>query len=144
MSADLEGYKTAQALLRAEMGQDVPFFIPTPTVWPPGVPRDAQGTPLDPSVAPLASGFASAMVRCSVANRPARGAMTAPKEDTAIGIGPSSHLLLVMSKDEYDDNGIDDATWAQVYGVPYKIEVTQPDQVGGGDVQRMLIFVEKE
>lgn len=142
-SPDLEGYENAQALLRASLGQDVPFFIPTATVWPEGVPTDAQGIPIDPSVAPLASGFASAVVRCSVANRPGRGNMTPPKEDEPIGIGSSSHLLLVMSKTEFDNNAIEDATEAEVFGKPYKIEVVQSDQVGGGAVQRMLIFVEK-
>ena len=141
---NLEGYAEAQANLRARLGRDVPFFIPTPTEWPSGVPVDAQGVPIDPSVAPLASGFASATVRCSVASRPVAGALTAPSEGTPLGIRDHSSLLLVMSKTEYDENGIAGATEAELFARRYKIEAREPDQVGPGDPQRMLIFVEKK
>jgi hypothetical protein len=142
---DLEGYEEAQANLRAQLGQVVPFFIPTATVWPPGVPLDAAGEPIDPSIPPLASGYASAAVTCSVANRPIRGqGMLIPQtEDVAIGIASHSMLLLIMSKAEFDDNGIDAATQCEVFGKRYKIEAVQPDQVGPGPVQRMQIFVER-
>lgn len=142
---DLAGYERAQVNLRARLGQDVPFFIPTATVWPPGVPVDDDGVPIDPSVHPLASGFASASVRCSVANRPIRGqGMLIPQTtDTAIGIESHSMLLLVMGKDQFDENGIDNATECEVFKERYKIEDAQPDQVGPGEVQRMQLFVER-
>lgn len=142
---DLEGYVAAQANLRAKLGQVVPFFTPTTTVWPPGVPLGDSGEPIDPAVAPLASGFASAAVTCSVANRPIRGqGMLIPQtEDVAIGIASHSMLLLVMSKDDFDDNGIEAAIQCEVFGKRYKIEAAQPDQLGPGEVQRMQIFVER-
>jgi hypothetical protein len=141
---DLEGYVGAQERLRAQFGQEVPFFTPTTTVWPSGVPVDASGVPIDPSVAPLASGFASAAVTCSVTNRPVRATrLTPPTEDEAIGIMSHSMLLLVMSKKEFDTNAIEDATECEVYEKRYKIESASPDQIGPGEVQRMQIFVER-
>jgi len=142
-SPDLDGYVGAQERLRAKFGQVVPFFTPTTTVWPPGVPVDASGVPIDPSVPPLASGFASAAVTCSVANRPVHARLSAPTEDEAIGIVSRSMLLLVMSKEEFDTNSIEDATECEVYDHRYKIESVMPDQLGPGEVQRMQIFVER-
>jgi hypothetical protein len=141
---DFDGYAEAQARLRAAAGQEVLFCTPEAPTWPPGTQLGANGEPLDPSVEPEAGGdFTSSTVTCSVANRPARGALDAPAVEAAIGIEPTSNLLLVCGKKEYDDAELDDATRAVVMGVRYKISSAVPDQVGPGEVQRMLIFVER-
>lgn len=145
LEPNLEGYLDAQSRLRAAMGQVVPFFTPTASVWPPGTPLADNGEPIDPAVAPLASGFASAAVTCSVANRPIRGqGMLIPQtQDVAIGIAAHSMLLLVMSKEDFDNNDIEEATQCEVFDKRYKIEAAQPDQLGPGKPQRMQLFVER-
>jgi hypothetical protein len=144
-SPDLAGYTEAQAHLRAKFGQVVPFFIPTETVWP-DVPLDEEGMPIDPSVFPLASGFASASATCSVINRPIAGGARGVKpttQDTAIGIKARHELVLVTGKDEFEAQNLDAAAELEVYGLRYTIRDTLPDQIGPGATQRMLIFVEK-
>lgn len=141
---DFEGYREAQARLRAAAGQEVLFCTPVEPVWPAGTQLGANGEPLDPATEPESGGdFTSSTVTCSVANRPARGAMQPPADDAPIGIEPTSHLLLACGKAEYDDADLDDATRAVAMGIRYKIVSAVPDQVGPGDVQRMLIFVER-
>lgn len=138
---DIGGYADAQALLRAKFGRDVPFFTPTPTTWPEGVPTDLSGRPLDPTVAPLASGFASGSVNCNVAAKTATGDLGAPVTDGPLGAVDRRSLVLIM--DEADFAAVAGATQAEVFGSRYKVVDDQPDQVGGGDVQRHLVFVEK-
>jgi len=140
---DFDGYLEAQALLRAKAGRPVPFFIPEPSEWPPNTPMGLNGEPLDPTTLPLASGFASAVVTCSVAQKPARGAMQPQAEHTEIGVEPLSHILLACSVADYDAASLDDATQLETFGTRYKIESAVPDQIGPGPPQRMLIFAER-
>lgn len=142
-SPDLEGYKDAQARLRANFGQAVPFFIPTPTVWPPGVPTDENGVPLDPEVAPLASGFVTASGRCNVTSRPIVRTLEMPTTASPIGLKDRSRLVLIADHDEFVANGLDAAVMAEVFERRYKIEAIESDQVGPGKIQRKLVFVEK-
>lgn len=142
-SPDIEGYDNAQALLRAEFGQDVPFFTPTPTVWPGGVPTDEQGRPLDPEVRPLASGFASGVVRCNVASRPVQRTLEVPATHGPVGIKDRSRVVLIAGHADYVKAGVEGATECEVFGDRYKVEGAIDDQVGPGPVQRKLIFVEK-
>lgn len=143
MSEDptIAGYAAAQALLRAKTGRQVPFFTPEATVWPEGVPTDSQGRPLDPTVAPLASGFASGSILCNVAHRPVTGSLDAPVIDSPIGLMDDSSLVLITGPEEHET--VKDATECEVFGKRYKIMDDKPDQIGGEEVQRVLIFVEK-
>lgn len=146
MEPDLAGFAAAMAEKREKFGQDVPFFTPTQTVWPSGIATNLEGTPLDPSVQPLASGFGSAVVRVDVVNRPIAGGARGIKphsEQEAIGFGETTDLVLLMGIDDYSE-AIEDATDCEVYGSLYSIRDRIPDQMGPGPVQRMIIFVEKK
>lgn len=147
MEPDLAGFAAAMALKREKFGQDVPFFTPTQTVWPSGIATNLEGVPLDPTVAPLASGFGSAVVRVEVVNRPIAGGARGIKphaEQEAIGFGETTDLVLLMGIDDYDDNSIEDATDCEVYEGLFTIRDKIPDQMGPGPVQRMIIFAEKK
>lgn len=138
---DLVGYEEAQVTLRAKFGRPVPFFIPQETVWPDNVPKDAQGTPLDPTVAPLASGFTTVVASASVASRPVQGNLAPVVEDGALGIVDERDLMLIMEPTAYVT--VEDATQCEVFGRRYKVTTSKPDQLGGDKAQRYLVFVEK-
>lgn len=143
MEPDIAGYEAAQANLRAKMGREVPFFTPTPTVWPEDIPVDAEGRPLDPTVAPLASGFASAAVNCNVAVRSTHGLQyEAPQLDGPIGKVGYRSVMLIMDAGDFPT--VKDATECEVFGRRYKIEADRPDQVGGANIQRWLVFAEEK
>lgn len=137
----IAGYAAAQARLRAKTGRQVPFFTPTETVWPEDVPTDSEGRPLDPTVVPLASGFASGAILCNVAQRPVAGSLDAPVVDSPVGIMDDSSLVLITGPEEWAE--VKDATECEVFEHRYKIMDEKPDQIGGEKVQRILIFVEK-
>jgi hypothetical protein len=139
---DVAGYVAGQARLRAKLGQCVPFFLPTPTEWP-DVPMGQNGAPLDPTVAPLASGFQTVSFMCSVAHRPARGAMQPAAEHSQIGIEPTSHILVACGRDQYVEGELDRAVKLEAFATMYKIESAIDDQVGPGEPQRKLIFGER-
>jgi hypothetical protein len=138
---DIAGFAEAQATLRAKFGRPVPFFTPIPTVWPTDVPADAQGVPLDPTVAPLASGYSTVVASASIASRPVQGNLAPAAEDGPIGIVDARDLLLIMEPADFEQ--VEGATECEIFRARYKITDTKPDQLGGEDVQRYLIFTEK-
>jgi hypothetical protein len=138
---DIAGYAEAQATLRAKFGRPVPFFIPQPTVWPTNVPVDAQGVPLDPTVAPLASGFTTVVASASIASRPVAGNLAPVVEDGPLGIVDERDLMLIVEPEDFPT--VEDATQCEIFDTRYKITDSKPDQLGGADVQRYLIFAEK-
>lgn len=141
-----EGYVDAQVRLRAKFGKDCTFFSPTPTTWPPGTPLNLNGDPLDPSVTPLASGVASASVRCSVVSRPILRTLEAPPMINApVGLKDHANLVVIMSRQEFEDNELENATTVEIFDQLYKIVAAINDNTAGGDepYQRKLLFVEK-
>lgn len=139
-SPDIAGYAEAQARLRAKMGRPVAFFTPEPTTWPEDVVFGEDGRPLDPTVQPLASGFASASVNCNVAAKTGR-TFDPPADDGPLGLIGHRSLLLILDEEDFPE--IADATECEVFSSRYTIGADQPDQVGGEDAQRHLVFVEK-
>lgn len=140
---DFAGYLAAQARFRQQTGRAVPFFIPIPTEWPEGTPLGLNGEALDPTVAPMASGFTTASACCTVASRPARGAMQPAADHSEVGIVPTNHILVATGVSDYQNAGLDAATELECFDLRYKVESAIPDQIGPGPPQRMLIFAER-
>lgn len=142
-SPDLTGYREAQVALIAQLGTDIPFFLPAETVWP-DVPLDPEtGQPFDPTTAPLSSGFSSAVVRCGTAIRPiglSRRGITDDNGYTAVGRFEDGEGVLIVPMADYLDATLDDATECEVYRERY--EITQRDEDGIGDVDhRMIVHI---
>lgn len=140
-SPDIAGYAAAQERLRAKAGREIPFYTPVAPVWPDDVPKNAQGEPLDPSVEPVSGGgFSSVPVNCNVATR-SPISHEAPVTDGPLGF--VEHRSLMLIADLGDQEAVEGATQCEVFGARYEVKTVEPDQVGGDDPQRLLIFVEK-
>jgi hypothetical protein len=136
---DLAGYREAQLTLIAKLGADVPFFTPLPESWDPDVPLDPETSrPFDPSIEPLASGWASASVRCGVAIRP-----LGVNEDatmTALGLMEEGKGLLLVPKLAYEENNLAGATECEVHGERWTIEQRDLDGIGS-EAHRYLVHI---
>lgn len=145
MKPDLDGFREASVKLRAELGRDVPFFTPTPTIWPEGTPLDPQtGTPYDPVIQPVASGYASASVRAIVvlpgANLRADDVIAA-----AIGEIEEGKAAIVVGRESWDDNNLEDATLVGIYDETWAIVQSDLDGIGPDPADRVIIHaVQKE
>lgn len=144
MDADFAGFEAAQIKLRANFGRDVAFFTPTPTAWPPGVPLDPEsGRPYDVTIAPLASGYASAVVSCNIVDRPmglSQGGVEDSRRDVAVGgMSLTSKVFIVASGDAALASG---ATRATYLGQSFKVTDFRRDALG--PVERYLAYAEVE
>lgn len=142
---DVAGFANAQVFLREKLGRDVPFFTPTATVYPSGTAMDPEtGRPYDPAILPEASGFTSAVVRCSVVNRPmglSRRGLDDDTRQTAAGILESREANLIVTPADYEDNNLDLATRVRLFDEEYEILQAEQDAVGPGAVQRYIVYL---
>lgn len=147
ISPDLEGFRQASATMRAKLGEDIPFFTPTTTTWDPSVPIDPEtGEPYDPTIAPTASGWASAVVRASIVYRPLGMSRRGVEQDiraTAVGRLESGDIVLIVDPDEYEAE-LTEATEAEVHGERYELGQVDYDQMGDGPPHRVLIYGEQK
>lgn len=145
-SPDLTGYREAQVRLVAELGSDVPFFLPTQTTYPEGAILDPEsGTPYDPTVLP-SSGFTSATVRCGVAIRPiglSRRGIADEETLSAFGRFEEGEGVLILPIEDFEDNNIDQATECIVYNERY--EISQHDEDGLADFNhRAIVYIRQK
>lgn len=143
---DLAGYREAQIRLVSNLGTTVPFFTPTAEVYAPGTPIDPEtDRPFDPTVAPLASGFSSAGVKCGVAIRPVGLSRRGIEDDvaaTALGLIEEGTGILIVPRQDYLDNDLDTATEVEVHGERY--EITQSEEDGLADeTHRFLVYIKQ-
>jgi len=147
-SPDLAGFREAQATLRAQFGEDVPFFKPLPKTWPPGTPLDPETeAPYDPMIAATASGWASAVAKCSVVARPlglSRRGVEFDVNTTAVGVFEEGMIVLICGYEEWHAAGLDDATEVEVHAERYLIAQTEQDQLGPGEPERMLAYCQQK
>ena len=146
ISPDLEGFREAQATLRSQFGEDVPFFTPTETTYDPSVPLDPEtGTPYDPTIAPTASGFASAVVRASVVYRPmglSRRGIEDDVQTTAVGNLEEGQIVLIVDPDDYEAE-LTEATECEVHEERYLLGQVDFDRLGEGPYHRVIMYAEQ-
>lgn len=144
MEPDLDGFREASVNLRAALGRDVPFFTPTPTTWPPGTPLDPQtGTPYDPVIQPLASGFASASVRAIVV-LPGANLRADEVISAAIGEIEEGKAVVVVGRKSWDDNNLEDATLVGIYDETWEIVQSDLDGIGPDAADRVIIHAQQK
>lgn len=133
--ADLEGFREAQATLREQFGQAVPFFIPQAETYDSSVPLDPEtGKPYDPTIAPTASGVASAVVNANVVNRPMGLSKRGVEDDirqTAVGAFEEGVVVLIVGQEDFDEDLLD-ATEFEVNNERYEITQHEEDRMGPG------------
>lgn len=146
MEANLAGFRDAQARLREQFGQTIPFFIPLEATWPAGTPLDPEtGQPYDPTITPESGGdFAQLDIeKVSVVYRPMGLSRRGVEDDvrsTAIGRMEEGMAALIIGPETWDDE-IENATEAIVNLERYTIRQTDLDlDFGTG---RHIIYLEQ-
>jgi hypothetical protein len=161
LSPDREGFMDAQRRLREKLGRDVCFYTPLPEAF---AFASASGKfdpetklPYDPqdlAIASGASGFASAVVRCSVVFQPLTTIRRSETERTALGIRSRHNKDLIA--DIADLDAVKDADFFIVGklvdgvfvgdDIRWMVVNVQTDGVGEGHgpagEQRVVIFGE--
>jgi hypothetical protein len=133
ISPNLAGFREAQERKRALLGEDIVFISEPVFVWP-DVPIDEQtGRPYDPTVVPLSSAAASAVVRCGVAFR---GTITGATEVGAQGVVDRTHVMLIASSGAA--SAVEGKSRFQARGETFLIESTKFDGVSG--IDRLLVY----
>lgn len=144
---DLTGYREAQVKLIAELGNDVPFFLPTTTTYPAEAVLDPETSlPYDPSVLPTSSGFTSASVKCGIAIRPiglSRRGIADEETLSAFGKFEEGEGVLLVPIADFEENDLADATECEVYNERY--EISQHDEDGLANVNhRAIVYIRQK
>lgn len=135
-----EGFADAQDRLRDKLGMDVTFYGPVAAIYDPDVPLDPEtGAPHDPTIQPTASAAASAVVRCSIVQRPFGGRET-QGEDSAEGWGSHNDVGLIMAA--ADGERLASAVAFGYADHLFTIRTTMFD--GIGDIQRWVVHGERQ
>lgn len=136
---DIAGFAAAQQRLRDKLGLDIRFYIPVSEEYDPSVPLDPQtGKPYDPRIQPLASGFASATVRCTVVRTVVGRSPDTLTDETAIGAMNTEDVALIMAAEDWPL--VSEATEFELFGIRYSIEDDRLDGIGGA--QRRVVIGE--
>lgn len=134
-SPNIEGFHDAQKRLRGHLGMDVRFFTPLPRTYPPGTVFNPEtGRPFDPTIKPLASGFAEQTIRCSVLNK--RLQVEDDTETTAAGIFSDRSVGLAMDISEWPPASA--ATEFEVFERRFEIRDSQVDGLAGQNMRRLV------
>lgn len=140
MEPDLDGFREASVRLRGQMGTDLTYLTPTETTWPPGTVIDPEsGDPFDPTVVPLASGFSSASVNTLVV-LPGATDKAAREIEAAIGRIEEGGAALVIGREDWDENTLEDATLVVIYEDTWELADARFDSVGGNDPADRVIL----
>lgn len=135
---DIAGFTDAMQRLRSQFGEDVVFLGEASVTFPDGTPIDPEnGWPYDPTIRPIASGQASATVKCDIFFRSLpRGGGAGEASQGPAGIRDDTLLMLIA--DISDRDSIDMAQEFVARGDRFKIEAKKADGIGG--IQRYLVY----
>lgn len=138
------GFEDAQIRLRAAFGNDVEFFAPTGTTYASGVALDPEtGRPYDPTIKPIASGWASAVVHGDIVDRPmglSQGGVADQRlAGTPLGSMPVKQKVVIIGS---ADVGLASAaTRARYLDEDFAVTDFREDKLG--PVVRFLAFLEQ-
>jgi hypothetical protein len=136
---DLTGFVDAQRRLRDKLGRRVTFFTPTASEYALDVALDPETQrPFDPTIEPVASGYASAVVQASVVKRPF-SIRDRPSVD-ARGIEEGGNEGLIVDIGELP--AVEDASHYELDGERWKVVAVTIDGIGGE--QRAVVIGELE
>lgn len=147
VTPDLEGFREAQTRLRLQFGEDIAFSGETAPTWPIGTPIDPEtDEPYDPTIEPTSGGVMTVIgtIRCSIVFRPmglSRRGIDDDIQTTAVGNFEEGAVVLIADPDDYAT--VDTATQFDCHDETYIIAQVEKDQLGPGDIQRVLIYGEQ-
>jgi len=137
----LDGFADAQRRLRDKVGMQVSFFTPVASSYPAGTPLNPEtGRPYDPTIKPLASGFTSAAVKCSIVRRPFGAKTSDITETTALGLMGTENVGLIMGSASWPP--VSAATEFEVFDARFEIRDTTYDGIGVR--QRRIVIGEEK
>lgn len=140
MEPDLQGFRDASVRLREEMGRDLVFLLPTETVWPEGTILDPETQePYDPTIVPMASGWASATATALVV-LPGGNVKGDSVVNTFVGLMEEGDAAVIVSAAEYGSANLDAATRVVIWDEEFDITQADDDSVGGNaDADRVIM-----
>jgi hypothetical protein len=128
---DLAGFEEASERFREEMGRALVYLTPAETVWPEDAALDPEtGEPYDPTIEPVASGFTSASATTIVV-LPGATDRAAKEIEAAIGRVESGDAALIIGREAWDENSLEDATLVRIYDDDWELADARLDSVGG-------------
>lgn len=143
MEPDLAGFDAAQRRLRDKLGMVVTFFSPIPAQYDPSLPAEAfdpeTGEPHDPTIQPLASGYASANYRCRVLGGPLNS-VEAPQVTDVLGPHSTRNVALTLDPERYAD--VQAASRFSFDDRSYEVRDTMKDTIAGSE--RVIVYGEAE
>jgi hypothetical protein len=135
---DLQGFAEAQDQKRERLGSDVTFLSKAQVTFPPGTPVNPDtGDPYDPTIEPVSSAQASAVVRCGVYFRALVRGAGGEATAGAAGWEEATRIFAIAPIDAKDE--IADAIEMIFHNERFKIHTIKDDEVVGG-YQRILIY----
>lgn len=129
---DLAGFREARERKRAAFSEPVVLLGAVEAVYPGGTPTRADGTPFDPTIDPVSSGRASAVIDAEFVWSSSQD----PADHVAIGIADKARPMLIASSGA--SAALEGKTHFQARGNEFKIEATHFDGITG--VDRILIY----
>lgn len=140
ITPDLAGYEEAHNRARDYMGVPIVLFGPVESTWPPGTPVDPlTGVPMDPTLEPISSAAASALVHGKVGFRAViRGFSAGSSEDKSAGVMDRADVMLILPSAAASAVTAIDAQSFEARDWTCKIETYKFDGVAG--IDRFLIY----
>lgn len=141
MEPDLDGFREASDRFRQQVGRSLVYLTPVTETWPEGTAIDPEnGRPFDPTIQPLASGFASAAVNTLVV-KPGATSRVAEVVEAAIGRIETGEAVLIVARDDWENHSLDRATQVAISDEEWMLLQSDFDGVGGELDDRVLIHV---
>lgn len=139
---DTAGFRAAQDWFREQVGEDIPFHVPTAKVYPAGTQLDPEtGEPYDPTIEQESGGeWTDVTKKVHVVFRPIHVNLEDPVGGQHQGGGLRRATSLVLDLALTDFEEVEAATEATVNDVRYKITEFEKDGILGPD--RVLAFAE--
>lgn len=136
---DLAGFEDAMERKRQALGVNVTFFSDPVYVYPSGTQVSPEsGEPFDPTVDPVSSAMASAVVKCGLFFKAVnRGGGASEAVDAPIGIGEREDVFVIAPSAAA--SAVSSATSFAVHNDRFKVISLKRD-MPIGHVERLLLY----
>lgn len=136
MEPDLAGFRDAMERKRQAFAEPIVLIGPVEGTWPDGTPLDPEtGQPYDPTIEPVASGQASAVIDAEFVWSSTQD----PEDSPAFGRIDTAHPMLIAASAAA--SAVEGKSHFEARGDRFQITATHFDGITG--IERLLIYGEK-